>query len=302
MSAEYLIYLPDGATEGPYTEEDLLDMVDADELAAGTLCQNIASGRKCRVFDLFRIIRAEALAAEDAAGKLKKGVNAPAGDDDDEDDDDDEVDGADGPAAEDEKGGFPTTRDGAENNKPASQSPLPGRHVRSPGIGAAKSGKWVPAPLKEVSEGELVLPLRTVFAGHPSFLMYWRSLLLSVLLMAGGWYAGRWEEGGWWLAGGWLAGGALLALALLRRSSVEYRVTTRRVEVERGFISKSSSEIRIPDIRSMNVRKTGPAGILGVGDLIFSSSGGGEDDVIFRQVGGAHRIKNRVRRLQDKGA
>ena len=132
--------------------------------------------------------------------------------------------------------------------------------------------------------------------------MYWRSLLISLSLMGGGWYAGKWEDGGWWLAAGWLTGGLWLALALLRRSAVEYRISTRRVEVQRGLISKSSQEIRIPDIRAINVRKSGFPGLLGVGDLIFSSASGGQEDVIFHQVAGAHRLKNQVRRLQDREA
>ncbi|MDB6069250.1 MAG: hypothetical protein JWL81_421 [Verrucomicrobiales bacterium] len=306
MSAEYLIFLPDGTTEGPYTEEDLLDMVDADELAAGTICQDTQSGRKCRVFDLFRIIRAEALAAEEkSAAELKDaGDNSDGIDEDEDDEENDDDDEGDEPmdAGHGPQASRAPARSGPGNPKTNSKNPPPGRPAGNPEIAGAKSGKWIPAPLKEVTEGEIVLPLRTIFTGHPSFLMYWKSLLLSVLLMAGGWYAGRWEEGGWWLAGGWMTGGVLLALTLLRRSSVEYRVTTRRVEVERGFFSKSSFEIRIPDIRSINVRKTGASGFLGVGDLIFSSSGGGEEDVVFRQVSGAHRIKNRVRRLQDRGS
>jgi uncharacterized membrane protein YdbT with pleckstrin-like domain len=141
-----------------------------------------------------------------------------------------------------------------------------------------------------------------LYAGHPSCWTYWRSLGLSLALMGGGWYAGRWEHGAWWLAAGWVSGSLWLALTLLRRSSVEYLVTTRRVEVQRGLISKSSQEIRIPDIRAINVRKSGLAGLMGVGDLSFSSATGGEEDVVFHQAPGAHRLKNRVRQLQDRGA
>ncbi len=74
------------------------------------------------------------------------------------------------------------------------------------------------------------------------------------------------------------------------------------MEVQRGLISKSSQEIRIPDIRAINVRKSGFAGLLGVGDLIFSSSTGGEEDVVFQRTASAHRLKHRVRHVQDRGA
>ena len=256
MSAEYLINLPDGRVDGPYTEEDLLDMVDADEIGAGTICEDMATRRRCRIRDLFKIIPpAPDLAVADEPEAAKE---------------------------EDE------SRDGPE--------PFPR---------PAPPNRWVPAPLPEpapVAAGPAPLPVRLIYAGHPSLLMYWRSVAGSLGLMAGAWYAGRWENGGWWLAAGWLSGGLWLALTLLRRSSVEYRVTTRRVEVQRGLVSKSSQEIRIPDIRAINVRKTGFSGLLGVGDLSFSSASGGEEDVNFPQAPGAHRIKNRVRRLQDRGA
>ena len=120
--------------------------------------------------------------------------------------------------------------------------------------------------------------------------------------MAGGWYAGKWQDGGSWLAAGWLTGSAWLAITLLRRTSVEFKVTTRRVEVQSGFFSKSSQEIRIPDIRAINIAKSGWKGLLGVGDLVFASSTGGEDDVIFHQTGATQLIKNRVRQLQDRSS
>jgi len=248
VTAEYLIHLPDGTTDGPYTEADLLDMVDADELGVGIVCEDTETGRRFRVRDLFKVIPP---ADDEADGDL-------SGDQDDD----------------------------------ASGGPPPKAPAR-----------WVPAPFPEaapVPAAPAPLPLRTLHAGHPSWRMYWRSIAGALALMAGGWYAGRWDDGGLWLAAGWLSGGLWLAMTLFRRSAIEYRVTTRRVEVERGFLSKSSQEIRIPDIRAINVRKSGFPGLLGVGDLIFSSSGSGDEDVIFHRTAGAHRLKNRVRRLQDR--
>lgn len=268
MSAEYLIQLPDGSLDGPYTEEDLLDMVDADELGAGTICEDLATRRRCRVRDLFKVIPP----AEDSPDSLQPPGRKPSAEED--------------VAGEEEK------NDAADRPAPAARSSAPA------------PARWVPAPLPQHHQGPVPpapLPPRTVYTGHPSFWNYWRSLGLSLGLMAGGWYAGRWDHGVWWLAAGWVSGSLWLALTLLRRSAVEYRVTTRRVEIQQGLISKSSREIRIPDIRAINVRKSGFTGLLGVGDLSFSSSTGGEEDVVFHQTPGAHRLKNRVRQLQDRG-
>ncbi|MEM8955687.1 MAG: hypothetical protein AAGD22_16150, partial [Verrucomicrobiota bacterium] len=67
-------------------------------------------------------------------------------------------------------------------------------------------------------------------------------------------------------------------------------------------ISKSSEEVRVCDIRAINVRKAGVKGLLGVGSVEFASAGSDGSDVVFEDVMGAHRLKENVRRLQDKAA
>lgn len=248
MPAEYLLLLPDGTRDGPYSEEDLLDMLDADELAAGAVCENTDTGKRCRVLDLFRVI--------------PPGPASPATD----------------------------------------ISDLPRQEIATP----AKAQPWVPAPLRPPAPETRPLaappPSRVLYYGHPSWWNYWKSGMLSIALMAGGWYAGRWEHGGLWLATGWLSGGFLLALTLFRRASVEYRLTTRRVEVQRGIFSRSSAEIALPDIRAIQVRKQGMPGIFGVGDVIFTPAAEHQPDLVFHQTPGSYRLKNRVRKLQDRPA
>lgn len=134
--------------------------------------------------------------------------------------------------------------------------------------------------------------------GSPSLWNYTGWIIFALLLTAGGWYAGRWD--GALLAGGWIAGGIVLAATLLTRSSHEYRVTNRRVEARTGLLSKSSREIRIGDIRSINVTKSGLSGFLSIGTVVFSSAGGTGEDVIFRRIWRAHGVKDLVRQLQDR--
>ena len=163
--------------------------------------------------------------------------------------------------------------------------------------------RWIHAPLPEPEEPPAIAPpapQRTLYLGHPSLWLYWRSLLLSATLLAAAWYLGPWPNLGPWLVACYLAGGSCLALTLLRRSSIQYRITTRRIEVQRGLFSKSSQEIRIPDIRAINVHKSGFRGLLGIGDLTFSSSAGPTDDLAFFQTPRAHPLKQQVRHLQDR--
>lgn len=284
MSAEYLIHYSDGTTDGPYTEEDLLDMVDADELSAGAICEDTVTGKRMRVRQLFQIIPPAAAAAGEKSRKpaadRRQGMEDDQGDDPDGDDEEEEDDDL--------------CEEDAQNH-----GPQPWRSAEVP-----RRAKWVPAPLPEESApfpraaAPFPLRVRTFYQGSPSLLTYPFSLLFAFALAAGGWYAGRWD--GTFLAGGWIAGCAVLILVLLARSASEYRVTTRRVEVRRGLISKSSKEIRIADIRSITVEKTGLKGLLGVGTVIFSAETGPEEDVIFHDIWRAHTIKDLVRLLQDR--
>jgi hypothetical protein len=139
---------------------------------------------------------------------------------------------------------------------------------------------------------------RVLYRGHPAWLSYWKSLLFSVLVLVAGMV--MWEVSGWVLFGGLVVTLAAYGYAMMERSMREYLVTPKRVEVVHGLISKSSEEVRVCDIRAINVRKTGLKGLLGIGSVEFASAGSDGGDVVFEDVMGAHRLKERVRQLQDQ--
>ena len=84
----------------------------------------------------------------------------------------------------------------------------------------------------------------------------------------------------------------------LQRFTRFYRITNRRVEIETGLIVKNSNEIRIQDIRSINVSKSGISGLMGIGSIEFSSAASDDADVIFFKVTNADSIRDSVRKLQ----
>jgi uncharacterized membrane protein YdbT with pleckstrin-like domain len=90
----------------------------------------------------------------------------------------------------------------------------------------------------------------------------------------------------------------ILSWILIDRSRRRYTITNRRVSAEFGIISKSSKEMRVEDIRSINLSTTGFAGLLGIGRVEFSAASSGEDDVVFWNVSGAQGIRDKVRGLQ----
>ncbi|NLT72556.1 MAG: PH domain-containing protein, partial [Verrucomicrobiaceae bacterium] len=74
--------------------------------------------------------------------------------------------------------------------------------------------------------------------------------------------------------------------------------TPRRIEKITGLLARSSQEVRIEDIRAINVTCRGLIGILGIGTVDFFTTGD-TAEVSFHQIWAAQKVKTLVRRLQD---
>ena len=131
---------------------------------------------------------------------------------------------------------------------------------------------------------------------HPSWLNYTKELFL-VLLLAAATPLLYLVDSPFFLA---TAGAAavMLITVWVARASREYLVTEERVEHIWGLIGRSSQEVRICDIRSIDVRERGLMGMLGLGTVDFSSAANAGIEVSFRNVRKAHQIKVMVRGLQ----
>jgi uncharacterized membrane protein YdbT with pleckstrin-like domain len=103
----------------------------------------------------------------------------------------------------------------------------------------------------------------------------------------------------------WIIRGVLVLVALiliswirLDRSGRKYTITNKRVSVEYGIISKQSTELRVQDIRSINLTTTGLSGLVGIGRVEFSSAASDDAEVVFWNVPDAEKIRDLVRSLQ----
>ena len=124
---------------------------------------------------------------------------------------------------------------------------------------------WVPAPFPDEKPAPpKPLPDRVIYRGHPSALTYWRTGLFAFVLAGGGFHLSDW------------------------------RPETSAL----GLIARSSRELRHHDIRSINVERRGLSGLLGIGSITFSATGGREDDVAFLRVRRTDSLKDLVRKLQ----
>ena len=140
---------------------------------------------------------------------------------------------------------------------------------------------------------------QVVFEGHPS----WRALLsfylggiaaavvlaVVVALIAS-------------VAVGIIVGAVLVAavigLGLFKRTATTYLVTTQRLYIRRGMLSKRVQQTRIDRVQNVNTAQSLRERLLGVGTVDFDTAG--SDDSEFRFVGIADpgEVVNAVDRAQ----
>ena len=137
---------------------------------------------------------------------------------------------------------------------------------------------------------------RLLYAGHPSVLNYPLALGALVLGITGGIWVYRIDPN-LTLAGLGLAVAGLVRLSFVRFTH-DYHIRPRRIEVTTGFIARSSREVRIEDIRSINVTCRGLLGLFGIGTVDFLTSGD-TPEITFERIWAAQKIKKLVRKLQD---
>ncbi len=139
-------------------------------------------------------------------------------------------------------------------------------------------------------------PSTILYAGHPSILNSPGSILAIIIGFAGGIWI--YATNPWLTLAGFLAGiFALVNLSLIRFTS-DYHITPKRIEVTRGLITRSSNEVRIQDIRAINVSCRGLLGVLGIGTVDFFTAGD-DPEVTFDKIWAAKKVKILVRRIQD---
>jgi uncharacterized membrane protein YdbT with pleckstrin-like domain len=121
----------------------------------------------------------------------------------------------------------------------------------------------------------------TVWTGHPSHWHYFWAWFWGILLAVV------------------VVGFFIIIWIFVDRARRTYTVTTGKVIMESGLVAKSSDEVRIKDIRSISVRKSGLTGLFGVGDLEFASAASDQAEITFRSIPKADEVRDLVRRYQE---
>lgn len=133
---------------------------------------------------------------------------------------------------------------------------------------------------------------------RPAWLSYPKTLLLFVISAGLTAWCYQGQHGFVYV----LVSGSVAVLCLLSisldRSTQDYLITNKRVEAEIGIVGRNSKEVRICDIRAIDVHQEGYNGMIGIGTVDFCSAGGSAVDVRFKNISNPHRIKRIVRELQ----
>lgn len=147
---------------------------------------------------------------------------------------------------------------------------------------------------------------QVIFEGHPS----WRSTLgfylkgLVAVALAGAIAAGITAATGDEVAVEWvtIAAAAVLVLVLvvgyLKRMATKYMITTTRLVIRRGILSRAEQHSRIERIQNISTNQSVLQRLLRTGTVEFDTAAGEDDDLDFAGVANPHGVVEAIRQAQ----
>jgi membrane protein YdbS with pleckstrin-like domain len=141
-----------------------------------------------------------------------------------------------------------------------------------------------PAPLARADESNEIE--RTIFTTRPTLLFvkvgYGLAMLSAVLLVI---LLSGFISVPWWIS-------VPLGLALLlipafyhvRRNTVRYTLTDSKIEIDRGFIARTTRNIPLRNIQDVTVSASIPQRILGFGNLIIDNASEAGGNTVLRNI------------------
>jgi uncharacterized membrane protein YdbT with pleckstrin-like domain len=145
-----------------------------------------------------------------------------------------------------------------------------------------------------------------IFEGHPS----WRSILgfwlkgLLLVVLAGALAALVTRIADDEVQAGWVAVAAVVILAVvlvagtLKRLATTYTISTRRLVIRRGILSRAEQHSRIDRIQNVTTQQSVLERLLRVGTVEFDTAAGEDDELKFTGVAEPHHVVDAVRQAQ----
>ena len=145
---------------------------------------------------------------------------------------------------------------------------------------------------------------RVIFEGHPS----WRAILdfyvKGILIVAVIFALLLWLASTPLAVLVLIAGSALVVLiGFIRRVSTDYMITTRRLYIKHGIISRDVQETKIERVQYVNYRQSFMQRMLQIGDVDFDTAARDSDgDFVFAGVAQPAQVTDRVHHATEPAA
>ncbi len=151
----------------------------------------------------------------------------------------------------------------------------------------------------DAEPGEVVF-----FAGHPSWLSFTRLLARGLLgALAAGAIAGLASaisaghvQVGWVIAAVAAVFLVLFVIAALRRVRTTYAITSRRLTIQTGLLSRDLHQTRLERVQNVTATQSLAQRVLHIGTVTFDTAGEAEYDFAFRGVENPRAIVRTVDR------
>jgi uncharacterized membrane protein YdbT with pleckstrin-like domain len=91
---------------------------------------------------------------------------------------------------------------------------------------------------------------------------------------------------------------SVILVGFLKRLTTRYTITTQRLRIQRGLLSKHVQQTRIERVQNVNTDQTFVSRLLHVGTVDFDTAGTDDSDFTFVGVGNPHAVVEAVDRAQ----
>lgn len=132
---------------------------------------------------------------------------------------------------------------------------------------------------------------------RPAWRNYWISLGFATILLLS-FIASPASGAGTNWAAFWIAG-VFIGIAALRRFAARYTVAGDRIQAHEGIIARTQRSVKISHLRNVNLRQSVVQRLLNVGDVEFSTAGGGGIEVVFRGIIDPAGLRDQFESLTD---
>jgi uncharacterized membrane protein YdbT with pleckstrin-like domain len=157
---------------------------------------------------------------------------------------------------------------------------------------------------------ELAADEQVIYQGHPSWrsilTFYIKGALLAVLAGIVAAVVSKIAEDeakfGWVFAAVVGVFAVVLVVGWIRRLMTTYTISTRRLHIRRGLVSRRNQETRLDRVQNVNTSQSVLERLLRVGTVDFDTAGGGDYDFKFAGVAKPNEIVHAIDQAQEQAA